>query len=122
MKKQKDAVVELVRHKLPNFMPYKDIALILLSKDQLESIKAEIAHGIMSGTIDYGKTLVRHEVIAYARSMTMNHLKKARELNGNQVYGKSVTDLRQDETARKLASVDLQNLPEELQTYIKGIV
>src|ERR1035437_561921 len=86
MKGQKQAVVDLVKAHLPTFIPFKNIALVMLTKDQLEDIKRKIAEGIMDASIEYGKLLIPSEVASYARSMTMNHLKKARELNGNQVY------------------------------------
>src|SRR5574337_1213020 len=53
MKGQKEAVVELVLAELPNFRLHKDIALVMLSKDQLERVKRLVGNGIMAGDIEY---------------------------------------------------------------------
>jgi hypothetical protein len=123
MKGQKAAVIELIRHFLPAFRPYQDIALIMLSKNELENIKAHIAVDIMNGTIQYSKDATNEsEVVSYARSMVMNHLKKARELNGNQVYGKTKDVVESISQDKKLSAVDLDSLSNELRDYIKKIV
>ena len=88
MKGQKQAVIELVHQYIPGFNPARDIALVMLTKGQLESLKYQIGQMIISGQIEYGKDASNNgEVFAYARAMVMNHLKKAKELNGNQIYG-----------------------------------
>lgn len=88
---QKDAVIALVEKSLPNFNKYKDIALVMLSAAQLEQLKQDIGAQIMSGLVEYSKDKSnRAEVTTYARSMVMNHLKKAKELNGNVIYGGGV--------------------------------
>lgn len=82
-KGQKEAVVELVCAALgPSFVPGKTNALNLLTSSQLASIKDVVYGDILSGAITYGKPLNLKEVKAYASSMVMNHLKKAKELNG----------------------------------------
>jgi len=123
---QKDAVVKAVRAVLPNMVMHKDIALVMLTKDQLENIKYQIGHGILDGSIEYSKDRTNTaEVMSYARSMVMNHLKKAKELNGGQVYGGSTTA----STAQKivnpekaLSGIDMEHLPTELKEFVKTIV
>jgi hypothetical protein len=83
MKGQKEAVVEEVLLAVPTFVKYKDNAILAISELQLENIKANIMNGIINGIIEYSKDINNHgEVRTYARSMVMNHLKKAKELNG----------------------------------------
>lgn len=84
MKSQKQAVVDEVVSVLgSSFVLGKDNALSLLTGVQLESIKRNIAQAISNGTVAYSKSVSNSsEVAAYARSMVMNHLKKAKELNG----------------------------------------
>ena len=122
MKGQKEAVVELVLRELSGFKQYQDIALIMLTKDQLELIKREVGEGIMAGTIEYSKPLDRDEVMAYARSCVMNHIKKGKELNGNQVYGQTQASVQLSATQKKLSSLNVDSLPEELKEYVKGLV
>lgn len=89
-KGQKEAVVEQVIGILPNFVKFQDSAISALSNDQLETIKHNVFQGIVNGDIEYGKDRTNQtEVRAYARSMVMNHLKKAKELNGGNSYVKS---------------------------------
>lgn len=123
MKGQKQAVVELVQKYMPNFVIYQDIALIWLSSNDLEHLKAEIGEMMIAGEVAYSKN--RHneaEVHAYARSMVMNHMKKARELNGNQVYGKTPGAVEAEKRNDKLSTVNMDLLPEDLKTYVKSIV
>jgi hypothetical protein len=123
VKGQKEAVVELVKACLPNFHPYKDIALISLSKDMLESIKYQVGCDIVHGNVEYGKDRGNHnEVMAYARSMVMNHLKKARELNGNQVYGKTSAVVQSSKQEKKLSTLNIDILPDDLKAYVKKLV
>jgi hypothetical protein len=91
-KSQKQSVVDEVMLALPNFVKYSDNAILLLSSQQLENIKANVFSGIINGTIEYSKDINNHaEVRSYARSMVMNHLKKAKELNGGNTYTSSST-------------------------------
>lgn len=86
-KGQKEAVIEEILNQLPTFNKYTDNALLKLSSDQLENVKASIFNGIINGTIEYGKDPNNHaEARSYARSMVMNHIKKAKELNGGHTY------------------------------------
>jgi hypothetical protein len=121
MKGQKEAVLEVVQRMLPNFNLYKDIALVMLTRDQLESLKYEIGQGIIAGQIEYSKPLLNHEAITYARSMVMNHLKKAKELNGNQIYGVGPAVV-QSKSSKVLLSVNLDILPDDLKTYVGTLV
>lgn len=83
-KSQKQAVVDEVVAALgSSFTLGKDNALSMLTKLQLHTIKTNVAHSILNGEVAYSKsTNDAAEVIAYAKSMVMNHLKKAKELNG----------------------------------------
>lgn len=121
MKGQKQAVVEAVVRILPNFNLYKDIALVMLTNQQLESLKHEIGSDIRNGFIEYSKsTASGAEVFSYARSMVMNHLKKARELNGNQVYGVVQAVIQSKQPKATCISVDL--LPEDLKAFVETLV
>lgn len=122
---QKDAVVAEVKKMLPIFALYKDIALLALSSGQLEQIKNNIQYGILNGTIDYGKDVTnKGEVIPYARSMVMNHLKKAKELNGGQAYGGSSTPRtpKAQSEEKALESINSTLLTTELQSFVKDLV
>ena len=122
MKGQKQAVVEMVRAALPNFNLYKDIALVMLTNTQLEHLKVDIGRGIIAGTIEYGKDAGKPgEVYAYSRSMVMNHLKKAKELNGNQVYGVGPAVV-QSKPLKAMASLNMDLLPEDLKAFVRTIV
>jgi hypothetical protein len=120
-KGQKQAVVEAVQIFLPNFNLYKDIALVMLTKNQLEDLKCSIGDRIRLGEIDYSKDRSNTaEVYAYARSCVMNHLKKAKELNGNQIYGvgSAVVQSRQLTTT----SINTAILPDDLKAFVKTLV
>lgn len=122
MKGQKKAVVEIVQQMLPNFNLYKDIALVMLTKTQLESLKAEVGYGILSGAIEYGKNINSPgEVNAYARSMVMNHLKKAKELNGNQIYGVGPAVV-QSKTSKAITAIDMDILSDDLKAFVNTLV
>ena len=122
MKGQKQAVVEAVQRMLPNFNLYKDIALVMLTKNQLESLKHEIGQGIYLNQIEYGKDSTNGaEVFAYARSMVMNHLKKAKELNGNQIYGVGPAVV-QSKPSKALSGLNMDILSEDLRSFVKTLV
>lgn len=117
---QKEAVLKAVNAMLPGFIPKKDIALVMLTNVQLEQLKKQIGEGLYNGTIEYGKT-DKSEVYAYARSMVMNHLKKSRELNGNQEYSSSGA-AKPDPAVKALASIDQTLLSEDLANFVKTLV
>lgn len=130
-KSQKEAVIEEVLLTIPLFHKYQDVAIPNLSKQQLENIKTNIANGIINGLIEYSKDINNHaEVKSYARSMVMNHLKKARELNGGISYSSGTsssnnptTSPAREKTAKvapKGVNTDL--LPEELKELAKSLV
>jgi hypothetical protein len=122
VKGQKQAVVEAVVGMLPNFNLYKDIALVMLTSVQLESLKHDIGQGIYTGTIEYGKDRTNgSDVFSYARSMVMNHLKKAKELNGNQIYGVGPAVV-QSKQSNALNSINMDILPEDLVAFVKTLV
>ena len=119
---QKQAIISSIKQILPNFIPYKDIALVMLTNQQLENLKFEIGADILSRKIEYSKPLSdKAEVMAYARSMVMNHLKKARELNGNQVYGvgPAVAAVKQP---KALATLNIDILPDDLKEFVKTLM
>lgn len=125
---QKEAVIAEVMVHLPNFQQRVDNAILLLSSAQLEAIKASIGAGILSGNIEYSKDLTNtSEVRTYARSMVMNHLKKAKELNGGHSYvsnpsssGVSTTKTVRVKDVPKGVNLDL--IPEELKDFVKSLV
>lgn len=119
MKSQKDAVVEEVVAILGSrFVLGKDCALSLLSPSELELIKGNIAYGIRNGRISYGKSNPSaQEVVSYARSMVMNHLKKAKELNGSQVAVNVTTNVSQ-RTPSKKSTPNKIKLPKGIKAEI----
>lgn len=127
---QKEAVIAEVLSHLPNFVKYKDNALLLLSSRQLEVIKASIHGGIITGVIEYSKDRTNQaEVRSYARSMVMNWLKKGKELNGGHTYisnpsSSSATSIPTVRVKAKIApkGVNPDLLPEELREYVKSLV
>jgi len=127
---QKEAVVAEVFAHLPTFNKFVDNAILLLSNVQLEAIKASINAGILAGNIEYSKSLTNTaEVRTYARSMVMNHLKKAKELNGGHSFtsnssGGSNEAPRTVRVKEKIApkGVNIDLLPEELKDYVKTLV
>lgn len=122
MKGQKQAVMETVQAMLPSLVLYKDIALVMLTKNQLEALKNEMACGMMYSTIEYSKDRTKfHEVRAYARSMVMNHLKKAKELNGNQVYGVGPVVV-QSKSSKVASALDMSILPDDLKSFVQTLV
>ena len=133
MKGQKEFVVEQVKNKLANFTPYKDNAILLLTSSDLEYIKNVVTLAITGGHIEYSKDRSNGaEVRAYARSMVMNHLKKAKELNGGHSFTSihSSTSGSSNPVPRQVRSkvnvapkgVDPDLLPEELREYVKTLI
>ena len=126
---QKEAVIAEVLIHLPNFVKGKDNAILLLSNQQLEIIKSTIYGSIITGVIEYSKDKTNlAEVRTYARSMVMNHLKKAKELNGGAVLVTSSST--SDPTPRTVRvkevrgpkGVNLDLLPPELAEFAKTLV
>lgn len=131
LKGQKQSVIEQVFVEIPTFRKNIDNAMSMLSPSQLENIKNNIKDGIAKGLIEYSKDCTNHsEVRSYARSMTMNHLKKAKELNGGDAYAPAhhaTADIivkTKQKTNKKLApkGVDPDLLTEELREYVKNLV
>lgn len=127
---QKQAVVDAVLMQLPNFQKYSDNALVSLLPEQLEQIKTSICVGIQNGDIEYSKDITNYsEVRSYARSMVMNHMKKARELNGGYSYTGN-TASGGDESSKMVRvqektgpkGVDLDILPEDLKAFAKTLI
>jgi len=126
---QKEAVIMEVKSILPNFIPFQNKAILMLSNPQLEVIKTRIAGGIAAGTIEYSKDPSHHaEVVSYARSMVMNHLKKAKELNGGLSYtpnsvssGSATPSVSRSKEKSAPKGVDLDLVPEELKDFVKSL-
>jgi len=117
---QKKAVINWVMGKLPHFKQGQDNALLMLSNADLEAIKMGIYTGIMSGLIEYSKPITdQNEVMTYARSMVMNHLKKAKELNGGFAQGKSSSVKSEP---KPLTNIDKSLLTEELKNFVETLV
>lgn len=130
-KGQKEAVIEEVLLQLPNFTKYTDNAILLLTHTQLETIKINIANRIFSGDVEYGKdTSNVQEVKSYSRSMVMNHLKKAKELNGGHKYtttaSTSPTETKPRTVREKVKvapkGVNPDLLTDELKEFAKTLV
>lgn len=126
---QKAAVIQEVLMFLPSFKIGTDNALLALSSADLESIKSSIQLRIMSGNIEYSKDPTNQaEVRTYARSMVMNHLKKAKELNGGHSYvsapanGNSPSKTVRVKDPKVPKGIDLSLLPEELKEFVKTLV
>lgn len=97
----------------------------MLTKHQLECLKFETASGILAGLIEYSKPLNPVEVTSYARSMVMNHLKKAKELNGNQVYGVGQVvpaAVAAPKQSKASAGIDMNILPDDLRAFVESIM
>lgn len=124
---QKEAVIQEVLAQLPSFQKYQDNAILMLSAAQLEAVKAAVTTMILSGAVEYSKSLaITSEVRTYARSMVMNHLKKAKELNGGHSYVAS-SNKNEPKTIRVKEKVNpkginLDLLPEELKAFAKSLV
>jgi hypothetical protein len=126
MLKQKEAVISLVETILVGrFTKYKDNAILILTASELESVKQKTESYILSGDIEYSKDLSnRHEVRTYARSMVMNHLKKAKELNGNRQYIKATGEVSTNLVCQKvneiktLKGIKLEALTPELKEFV----
>jgi hypothetical protein len=120
---QKEAVVFLVKQALPGFVPFKDVALVHLSASQLEAIKAEVLSGIRAGLIEYGKDPTNNsEVIPYARSMVMNHLKKAKELNGNNALRANTAMVQSIKQPKVTSKIQMDLLPDDLKEFVNTLV
>jgi hypothetical protein len=121
-KGQKEAVVELVVKTLgSNFQSGVTNVLSIITSSQLAKIKQEVYDGIIQGAITYSKsTSSRSEVKTYASSMVMNHLKKAKELNGG--GGSTVSVLKATSSATNASyatyGLDVNSLPD----YVKSVL
>jgi hypothetical protein len=119
-KGQKEAVVEQVEQELgSNFTKYTTNAILVLTSSQLENIKSNITAGILQGQIEYGKDVNNvSEVRTYARSMVMNHLKKAKELNGGHTY-QSNSNTTANSSDNIVRSASASNLPRSVRSKVK---
>lgn len=121
---QKDAIVQEVKRILPNFKLYHDVALTCLSSGQLEELKNIVQQRLRDGTIAYSKDRTNFlEVRTYARSVVMNHLKKARELNGNQALATSSTKTPSSSTSTTApnSKINWDILSQELRDFLRAL-
>lgn len=61
----------------------------LTGKDLVEFVSNEVFHGLMAGDIDHGSATIKtdeKEARSYAKAVTHNYFKKAKELNGGIKY------------------------------------
>lgn len=125
---QKEAVVDLVKAALGvSFKPGVHKALDLLTESQIASIQSRIEQMIQSGQVSYGKDASNtSELRRYVRGMVMNHLKKAKELNGG-VGHRHISNSSENESAEDTVEVgrhkgvDLVPLPDELKELVKKL-
>ena len=122
--KQKDFVVDQVKTILGSrFIPGTTFAITALTHSELELIKERTYAAILSGNVEYSKDVSNlAEVRTYSRSMVMNHLKKAKELNGNMVYSSSTNAAPAAKVPKKQKGIDTALLPQELQEYVRNLV
>ena len=125
MKGQKEFVVDMIKTMVPGFQVGKDIALLSLTHDQLEYIKSTVGAAMISGDVEYSKDRTNSaEVYSYARSMVMNHLKKAKELNGGNTYKVANTgrgSIKSKITQPIPSVIKTELLTEELKEYVKTL-
>ena len=124
MKGQKEAVVDNVLLIFPSFEKNRDNALLQLTTScQLEYLKNKIFLEIVNGDIEYSKDRTNHnEVRAYARSMVMNHLKKAKELNGGFSSSSANPKSSKTKTFKTPKGIDTSSVSEELQEFLTKLV
>lgn len=123
---QKQAVINKVLEVYPTFNLGSDNAITVLSEAQIEQVKSDIQRGIIDGTIDYSKDRTNvSEVRSYARSMVMNHFKKAKELNGGGGYTPSpkVTSTlpKTPKVSKPKDGIDRSLLPQDLVSFIDSL-
>lgn len=112
---QKEAVVNFTLKILEctTFKSGVDNALTYLTNLDLEKIKDQVYNGIMAGQIQYGKALSSAEVRSYSRSVTMNHLKKAKELNGGVTKTTTQAVSKGPKPAKSI--INLSSIPTDLK-------
>jgi predicted transcriptional regulator len=89
---QKQAVINEVQAILGSSfdpsLPVKD----QLTKDQISTIKENVAQGISNGTVAFSKSNTPYaDIKKYVSGMVSNHFRKAPELNGNNKYSPTST-------------------------------
>ena len=125
MKSQKQSVVDEVKAILQqNYSPSVNV-LTQLTPTELENVKINVTAGIRNGTIEYSKDRNNYgEVLRYARSMVMNHVKKARELNGGTSQITTTSSEPRVRSTSNLApkGVDVSAIPEYMKDFVKKLV
>ncbi len=96
--KQKDAVVNAVTSVLGSL----PAGAVVLDKDQKAHVREIVAAGILSGEVAYSKPLDEAEVKKYVVGLVDNHLRKAKELNGNKAYAPAKEGTKRDPQLREL--------------------
>lgn len=111
---QKDSVVNEVKAILGSSFDPSSPARDQLTDDQLKTIKSNIVSGIIAGSVDFKKeTTDEKEISRYVSGMVSNHLRKAKELNGNQTYSPQ-------STGRGSRDPQISELNKLLKTYNEG--
>lgn len=119
---QKAAVVQAILQVYPTFQLGQDNALLVLSADQLEQVKTMIVNDISNGTIEYSKNKTLYaEVRSYGRSMVMNHIKKAKELNGGNSYNPTSTSVSTTRLKGPKDGIDRSILPDYLANFVENL-
>ena len=92
---QKAAVVNEVKAILGSNFDSTIPARSQLTDNQFSTVKANVVNGIISGSISYSKDINdKKEVTSYVFGMISNHFRKAKELNGGEVYIPQSTGVR----------------------------
>lgn len=111
---QKDAVVNEVKAILGSSFNSSISAREQLSDEQLKTIRANIVEGIINGTIEFGKQdSSKEEVSRYVSGLVSNHLRKAKELNGNVQYSPELN-------SKHFRDPQINELSKLLKTYPEG--
>ena len=89
---QKSAVVNEVKSILGSNFDASVPAKSQLTKDQINTIKANVVNNIVNGSVAYNKDVTdSKEVARYVSGMVSNHFRKAKELNGGNSYAPQST-------------------------------
>lgn len=107
---QKQAVVEAVEAILgSNFVLGETVVAEVLTKEQKIEVRALVAESILNGTVACNKDLDDPKAIGkYVNSMVDNHIRKAKNLNGNNTYAPAKKGTRRDEKLKELTKLRSQ--------------
>lgn len=111
---QKEAVVNEVKAILGSSFDPSRPAKDQLSKDQIDTIKANVVNNIVSGNVSFTKdSSDLKEVEKYVGGMISNHFRKAKELNGGSSYSPQ-------STGRGSRDSQISELNKLLKTFDEG--